>query len=397
MPATKTAVRRAEAMPAARISSLKGIGLKLNRFGAALSILASCALILSACGTHNNAGGGSTAGSATSPVKVTCGGKSALKASGSTAQKNAMALFVKAYEHACPGQSLDYTANGSGAGIDDFVNSRTDFGASDSTLTNAEYDKGQQRCGSEVHSLPLVVGPIAIAFNVKGVTSLNLDGLTAAQIFNGQINMWNDAAIGLQNLGVDLPNEPIHVFYRSDESGTTDNFQRYLDTASRGTWGFPAGKKFNGGIGEGAVGSDGVAQAVKGTEGSITYIEWSFAKQQNLNVAKIISSAGPDPVEISPESVGKTISGAWFIKRGDELALDTISFYRPNQPGSYPIVMATYEIVCSKYPDPQVGTAVRAFLQSAVGDGQNDLVADGYIPIPADFKPRLVAAVNAIS
>ncbi len=308
-----------------------------------------------------------------------------------------MALFVKAYEHACPGQSLDYTANGSGAGIDDFVNSRTDFGASDSTLTNAEYDKGQQRCGSEVHSLPLVVGPIAIAFNVKGVTSLNLDGLTAAQIFNGQINMWNDAAIGLQNLGVDLPNEPIHVFYRSDESGTTDNFQRYLDTASRGTWGFPAGKKFNGGIGEGAVGSDGVAQAVKGTEGSITYIEWSFAKQQNLNVAKIISSAGPDPVEISPESVGKTISGAWFIKRGDELALDTISFYRPNQPGSYPIVMATYEIVCSKYPDPQVGTAVRAFLQSAVGDGQNDLVADGYIPIPADFKPRLVAAVNAIS
>jgi phosphate transport system substrate-binding protein len=347
-------------MPASMISSVKGIGLKLNRFGAALSILASCALIVSACGGHNNAGGTSSAPTTASPVQVTCGGKSALKASGSTAQKNAMGLFVKAFEHACPGQSLDYTANASGAGISDFLNNQTDFGASDSTLAKAEYDKGQQRCGSEVKSL-------------------------------------NDGAIGLLNLGVDLPNEPIHVVYRSDESGTTDNFQRYLDTASRGTWGFAAGKKFNGGVGEGAVGSDGAAQAVKSTEGSVTYIEWSFAQQQHLDAAKMITSAGPDPVAITPESVGKTITGAWFIKRGDELALDTISFYRPNQPDSYPIVMATYEIVCSKYPDPQVGTAVRAFLQSAVGAGQNDLVANGYIPLPADFKPRLVAAVNAIS
>jgi len=102
-------------------------------------------------------------------------------------------------------------------------------------------------------------------------------------------------------------------------------------------------------------------------------------------------------VAISTESVGKTISGAWYIKEGDDLALDTISFYRPNQPGSYPIVLATYEIVCSKYPDPQVGTAVKAFLQSALGPGQDDLAGNGYIPIPAQFKPRLLAAINAIS
>ena len=78
------------------------------------------------------------------------------------------------------------------------------------------------------------------------------------------------------------------------------------------------------------------------------------------------------------------------------MALDTVSFYRPNQPGSYPIVLATYEIVCSKYPDPQVGKAVHAFLQSVLGPGQNDLAATGYIPIPAEFKPRLLSAVNAI-
>ena len=376
--------------------SSKGIGLKRNRFGVALSILAIVALILSACGGHNNAGGGSTT-TATSPVKVTCGGKPALKASGSTAQKNAMTRFVKAFEQACPGQSLTYTANDSGAGISEFLNNQTDFGGSDSTLTPDEYAKGRQRCGSPVRSLPMVVGPIAIAFNANGVTSLNLNGPVAAQIFNGQINMWNDAAIQLLNLGVPLPAEPIRVMFRSDESGTTDNFQKYLDTTSAGTWGFSAGRKFNGGVGVGAVGNDGAAAAVKSTEGSITYLEWSFAQAQHLNMAKVITSAGPEPVAISSESVGKTISGAWYIKKGDDLALDSISFYRPNQPGSYPIVLATYEIVCSKYPDPQVGMAVKAFLQSTVGAGQNDLAGNGYIPIPAEFKPRLVAAVNSIS
>jgi phosphate transport system substrate-binding protein len=371
--------------------------LKINRFSAALSILAIGALILSACGGHNNAGGGSTTPT-TAPVKVTCGGKPALKASGSTAQKNAMTLFVKAFAQACPGQSLTYTANDSAAGIKDFLDNQTDFGGSDSTLTNQEYDKGRQRCGgSPVKSLPVVVGPIAIAFHVNGLTSLNLDGLTAAQIFNGQINMWNDGAIQLLNLGVTLPAEPIQVVFRSDESGTTDNFQKYLDTASRGTWGFPAGRKFNGGVGVGAVGNDGAAAAVKSTEGSITYIEWSFAQAQHLDTAKVLTSAGPDPVGISAESVGKTISSAWYVKQGDDLALDTISFYRPNQPGAYPIVLATYEIVCSKYPDAQVATAVKAFLESAIGPGQKDLASNGYLPVPVEFMPRLLAAVNNIS
>ncbi|UMB68464.1 phosphate ABC transporter substrate-binding protein PstS [Mycobacterium paraterrae] len=370
--------------------------MKLNRFSAALSILVTGVVVLSACGSHNNAAGGSSTTSAP-PVKVTCGGKAEVKASGSTAQKNAMAEFGKAFAQACPGQSLDYTADDSSAGINEFLESKNDFAGSDSTLTRVEYDKAQQRCGSPTWNLPMVISPIAIAFNVNGVKTLNLDGLTAAQIFNGQINMWNDGAIQLQNLGVQLPNEPIHVIFRSDESGTTDNFQRYLDTASRGTWGFPAGRKFNGGVGEGVVGNDGAADKVKNTEGSVTYLAWSFAQSEHLNTASIITSAGPDAVAISPESVGKTISTAWFIKKGDDLALDTISFYRPNQPGAYPIVLATYEIVCSKYQDPNVGQAVRAFLQSSIGSGQQGLLSAGYIPIPDEFKPRLLNSINAIS
>jgi phosphate transport system substrate-binding protein len=371
----------------------EGIRLKINRFGTTLSLLVTVVVIVAACGGNNNGAGGDVG----APVKVTCGGKQDLKASGSTAQENAMTRFVKAFEQNCPGQSVNYTANGSGAGIGEFIGNQTDFGASDSPLNRGEEDQATQRCGSPAWDLPVVFGPIAIAFNVNGVTSLNLNGPVAAQIFNGQINMWNDAAIGLLNLGVKLPNEPIHVVFRSDDSGTTDNFQKYLDTASAGTWGFPAGKKFNGGIGDGARGNDGAAAAVKSTEGAISYVEWSFAQAQQLNTAKMITTAGPDPVEISPESVGKTISSAWFMRKGNDLALDTISFYRPTGPGSYPIVLATYEIVCSKYQDPQVGAAVKAFLQSAIGTGQKDLNGHGYVPIPDAFKSRLAAAVNAVS
>jgi len=352
--------------------------------------------MLSACGSNNNGAGGS-APPGTSPVKVACGGKPTLKASGSTAQDNAMTRFVKAFEQACPGQSLNYTPNGSGAGIIEFVGNQNDFGGSDSPLSHDEYAKAQQRCGSPAWNLPVVFGPIAIAYNVNGLTSLNLDGPTAARIFNGAITTWNDPVIQALNPGVTLPPGPIHVVFRNDESGTTDNFQKYLDTAGNGAWGKGAGKTFKGGVGEGTKGNDGAAEAVKRTEGSISYLEWSFAQEQHVGMAQIITSAGPDPVAITPDSVGKTISGAFFIKQGNDLALDTISFYRPNQTESYPIVLATYEIVCSKYPDAQVATAVKAFLQSTVGPGQNGLADNGYIPVPQQFKSRLLTAIDAIS
>lgn len=388
------------------VNRCKGTELKLNQFSAALSVLATGALVLSGCGNNNNdntaSQGGKTSGSTsassgTSAAQVSCGGKQTLKASGSTAQANAMARFVNAFEQACSGQSLNYTANGSGAGINEFVGNQTDFGGSDVALKPDEHTKAQQRCGSPAWDLPVVFGPIAVTYNVTGVTTLNLDGPTTAKIFNGTIKTWNDPAITALNAGTALPSLPIHVVFRSDQSGTTDNFQQYLDAASDGAWGKGAGKTFNGGVGEGAKGNDGTSAAIKNTPGSITYNEWSFAQAQKLNVAKIITSAGPDPVAIGADSVGKTIAGAKIKGEGNDLVLDTVSFYKPTQPGAYPIVLATYEIVCSKYPDPQVGTAVKAFLQATIGPGQNGLADNGYVPIPDAFKSRLSTAVNAIA
>lgn len=373
--------------------------MKANRSGAALGLLAAGALLLSACGSDNNtsSGSGSDSGSAASER---CGGKEALKASGSTAQANAMTRFVNAYEKDCPGFTLNYTSSGSGAGVSEFLGGQTDFGGSDSPLSaeKGEVEKAKERCGgSEAWNLPAVFGPIAITYNVEGVDGLVLDGATAAKIFNGTVKTWDAPEIAALNEGVTLPAQPINVVFRSDESGTTDNFQKYLDAASGDAWGKGAGKSFAGGVGEGAKGNEGTSAAISSTPGSITYNEWSFAKAQNLAIAKIITSAGPEPVELSTETAGKAIDAVKFKGEGNDLVLDTASFYVPTEPGSYPIMLAAYEIVCSQYPDAEVATAVKAFMHSALGNGQTGLEENGYIPVPEAFKTRLTEAVDAIN
>lgn len=114
-------------------------------------------------------------------------------------------------------------------------------------------------------------------------------------------------------------------------------------------------------------------------------------------MAQIITSAGPDAVSISTDSVSKTLAGVTFKGQGNDLVVDTSSFYKPTQPGAYPIVEPTYEIVCSKYPDAATGTAVKAFMQAAIGPGQVGLDQYGSIPLPSSLQSKIATAVNAIS
>ncbi|TVS86843.1 phosphate ABC transporter substrate-binding protein PstS [Mycobacterium helveticum] len=371
--------------------------MKLIRPGGAASLLAAATLVVAACGGGHT--GASSSGSSATSSPVDCGGKSELRDSGSTAQENAMEQFVYAYIHACPGHTLDYNADGSGAGVRNFVNNETDLAGSDVPLNpdNGQTDRAADRCGSPAWDLPTVFGPIAVTYNVKGVSTLNLDGPTIAKIFNGAVTTWDAPAVKALNPNGGLPSEPIVVIFRSDQSGTTDNFQKYLDGASDGAWGKGASETFNGGVGQGASGNNGTSALLQTTEGSITYNEWSFAVGKQLNMAQIITSAGPTPVAITVDSVGKTINGAKFAGQGNDLVLDTSSFYKPTQAGAYPIVLATYEIVCSKYPDSATGTAVKAFMQAAIGPGQVGLDQYGSIPLPGPFQAKLATAVSAIS
>ena len=238
-------------------------------------------------------------------------------------------------------------------------------------------------------------GPIAITYNVPG-KDLVLDAPTLAKIFSGAVTSWNDPAIAALNGGAAVADQPIVVVFRNDESGTTDNFQKYLAAASGGTWTKGAGKVFNGGVGEGAKGNEGTSAAIRNTPGSITYNEWSFARKQNLQIARIVNSGGGDPVELTSDSAGKAIEGARIEGTGNDLVLDLDSIYATTTPGAYPLVLATYEIVCSKYADAETGKAVRAFLTVAVTDGQRGLEDNGYIPVPKAFQDKLLTAVQAI-
>jgi phosphate transport system substrate-binding protein len=363
--------------------------------GAALALAATTVLTLVACGSNPSVGGGTGPSASGPPVK--CGGKNNLNGEGSSAQKNAMDVFIQAYQQRCSGQNVAYNPTGSGSGVKQFTAGLVDFGGSDSPLVAADQvATATQRCQDHpAWNLPMVFGPVALGYNLKGANNLVLNGETAAKIFNGKITSWNDPAITALNPGVSLPATPIRVIFRSDESGTTDNFQLYLQAASKGAWTQGAGKAFKGGIGSGAEKSAGVAQAAKSTDGAITYVELSFAQDNKLDIAKIDNGAGP--VELSGQSVGKAIDAAKIQGDGNNLVLDLNSIYGTTQPGAYPLILATYELVCSQGYAPDVAQALKAFLTVAATDGQANLAGAGYAPLPEAFQKRILTAVDAMA
>jgi phosphate transport system substrate-binding protein len=374
---------------------------KIMRPLSAVGIVASAALVLAACGTEPGASNSSSSSAsvpaATGTADVTCGGKSALSAEGSTAQKNAIDIFAQKYSQKCSGQKVNYNASGSGAGVKQFNAAQTDFSGSDSPMTGADLDAGAKRCGAPAWNIPMVVGPIAIAYKLSGVDKLTLTPEVAAKIFNGGIKNWNDPAIKAikGNESLNLPDKAIQVVSRSDDSGTTDNFQKYLKAASKGAWTQGDGKKFNGGVGNGAQGSNGVASTVKGADGAITYVEGAFAKD---GITPALIDSGSGGVELNAQNVAKALDAAKFLHDGtNDLALDLNGIYSSNVAGAYPLLLTTYEIVCSKYADPQVSQAVKAFLTVAATEGQQPLSAKGYVPLAQSLQTKVLAAIKAIS
>jgi phosphate transport system substrate-binding protein len=367
---------------------------KLNGFGKAFGVTVSAAalLALSACGSDQNSGSGSGSGSGGAPAD--CGGKASLTAEGSTAQKNAIGEFNKAWGQACQGKSLGYNATGSGPGRTQFVNNQVDFAGSDSPLGKDQIDPATKRCnGNPAWNLPLVFGPIAMAYNLPGVDKLVLNADVLAKIYTGGITTWNDKAIADLNPGVTLPDTKITPINRKGSSGTSDNFQKYLGAAAPQSWTKGAGGEFQG-IGDAADGSAGVAQAVSSNPGAVGYVEKGFADQAKLTAAQVDSGAGA--VALTTDSAKKAIEGAKFANEGNDLVLNLDALYSTKEAGAYPIMLATYEIVCSKGYPADVAAAVKSFLKVAANQGQANLAAAGYVPLPDTFKQRLVQAVDAI-
>lgn len=359
----------------------------IKRTGAAVAALAASSIVLTACSSADK--GGDASGSNYELADVT----GQLTGEGASSQANAMNnVFSPAF--AGTGATLAYNSSGSGSGQTQFIEGQVDFAGSDSPLDEEQAAAASKRCGgNEAWHLPMVIGPLAVAYHLEGVDELNLSAETIADIFDGKIKKWNDEAIAKENDGADLPDKDISVIHRSDESGTTDNFQKWLAAASDGKW-TGSGKTFEG-TGVGANGSTGVADQVAQTDGAITYVESGYADERDeLKVARI--DFGNGPVELTPETVNAALAAAKFSGEGNNLVVDSEALYSSGGAGEYPLVLTTYEIVCSAGYEGDTAALVKNFLYTAL-DNQEALADQGYIPVEGEFKEKLEKAVEALS
>jgi phosphate ABC transporter phosphate-binding protein len=377
----------------------KARSVRLDRVGRALAAAVLAMVIsggaLSACGSDENRRGASATAVSGPASTAACGGKNRLTAEGSTAQQNAMALFNQAWGQECPGKSVSYNPTGSGAGREQFIAGHVDFAGSDSPLVADQIGPAAKRCnGNPAWDLPLVFGPIALVYNLPGVQSLVLSSDALAKVFSGRITAWNDPALAVLNPGVALPDTKIMPIYRSDSSGTTDNVQKYLTAAAPQSWTKGVGTEFQGGVGEGATKSAGVIQAVRAALGAIGYVEKGFADQGGLPYAQIDTGNGVVP--LTNDTANNAINAARFVDDGNDLVLDLNPMYDTTDPHAYPLVLATYEIVCSTGYDPDTSRAIKSFLAVAANNGQTGLLSAGYVPLPDKVKERLITAINAL-
>jgi phosphate transport system substrate-binding protein len=243
-----------------------------------------------------------------------------------------------------------------------------------------------------VLQFPVAAGAITVSYNLSGIKSgLKLDGPTISKIFMGQIKTWNDPAIKALNPGMSLPSTNITVVHRSDSSGTTDGFTKFL-TATDPAWASAIGhgKDVKWPTGTGAKGNSGVAAVVHQTSGAVGYVEQAYALENNFTFAAVKNSGG---AYVLP-TIANTSAAFLGIKVPPNLGISTIN--SPN-PGAYPIVSQTFIDV---YKDPcksggaNSGTAgaIKKFLTYAFGAGQQTLGAGGnqlpYAPLPSSLATK---------
>jgi phosphate transport system substrate-binding protein len=268
-----------------------------------------------------------------------------------------------------------------------------DFGATDSAMKDDEIKAAEQK-GTPVH-VPTVLGAVTVSYNVDGVDKgLKLDGATIADIFLGKIKTWDDAAIKKLNAGVTLPDTKVTVCHRSDESGTTANFTKFLAAYSP-AWekGPGTDKSVKWPTGTGAKGNDGVAGCVKQTDGAVGYVEQAYALQNTFTTAAVKNKAG---AFVEPSLEATSAAGEGVTPPAD-LRFSTID--APGD-GAYPISAITfllvYEDMCKAGMSKQTAGLVKDWLNYGEGDGQAIAAELEYAKLPDAIRQKAQAKVDGL-
>ena len=282
------------------------------------------------------------------------------------------------------GVNVNYQSIGSGGGINQITAGTVDFGASDDPLPQSELDK------SNLIQFPAITGGIVIIVNVDGLKNkkIVLDGKTTADIFMGKITMWNDAAIAKLNPALKLPNAKITVIRRSDSSGTTAVFTKYLsETSSEWKNELGSGKSINWKTGIGAKGNDGVSNMVKKTKNSIGYTEYIYAEQLKLDYTNLVNKAG-NTVEANMQTFQKAVETADWYKNPSY----AISLTNSSDASAWPIAAASFILL--RKDRAEVNKKVMEFFK--YGFEKGDAVAQQlkYVPLPKSLKDEILAKVK---
>lgn len=354
---------------------------------AAVGALATGALFLAGCGAANE-GGSSSGGAAESSVSGTISG------AGASSQQAAMQAWIAGFTGANSGATVNYDPVGSGGGRTQFVQGGVAFAGSDAYLKDQQLADAKTRCGGNVIEVPNYVSPIAVVYNLQGVSNLNLSPAAIAGIFAGTITTWNDPAIAADNPGVALPATAITPVHRSDESGTTQNFTEYLKAAAPDAWSYDAKGEWPIQGGEAAQGTSGVIGAVQGGQGTIGYADASQAGQLGKANVKV----GADYVGPTPEAAAKILEESERVAGQG----DTSFAYKLNRTtdsaGTYPVVLVSYLLACPQYPDAAQADLTKAFLSYVISpEGQQAAAqAAGSAPLSDTLRSQITPVVDGI-
>ncbi len=287
------------------------------------------------------------------------------------------AKWFSEYQKKNPDVQINYQSIGSGGGIRQFTQKTVDFGASDAPMTDAQLNDAKE----PVLHIPSVLGAVVLTYNVPGLGGqLQLSADLIAEIFQGKVARWNDAALKAMNPTLKLPDLAILVAHRSDGSGTTQIFTDYLSKAAT-AWKPGVGTAVKWPVGLGGKGNEGVAGIVKQTPGSLGYVELAYAIGNGLEFASVRNKAG---VFVAPSLASVTAAATGKIPDDFRVSIT-------DAPGkaAYPISGFTYLLVWKAPSDPVKGAKLLGFLRWAVKDGQSYAEGLHYAPLPASVLEKV--------
>jgi phosphate transport system substrate-binding protein len=322
-----------------------------------------------------------------------------LTGSGATFPQPFLNSTLTALMNVKPWMTINYQGVGSGAGISALTAKTVDFAASDAPMTDS-----QRTAAPNVLHIPETIGAVTLAYNLPGVqTGLKLNGDTLSKIFLGTITNWNDPAITALNPGVTLPSNAIVTVHRSESSGTTNVFTKYLSLVSP-TWQtqIGSGNSVQWPSGLGAQGNSAVAATVTQTQHSIGYVELAYALQNSMTVAAIQNPAGQFVSPTLQTTTAAVSAGASQGLPAGDASWTSVSLLNTNTAEAYPIVTFTYLLVYKELnviPNltQEEATAIVQMLWYIVHDGQSRAAPLSYASLPANVETINEATIRSIT